>query len=108
MPSHKTLLRATAPTWLQRAVTVASSVLEAPGAVPTRSLRHRVFAASSGLGKLQNYVSSSRRNDVGHLRLIKLATNPAPNPLSIFTTVTFDAHELSIPSSAATPPKEAP
>ena len=44
----------------------------------------------------------------GHLRFIRLATKPAPKPLSIFTTVTFDAHELSIPSNAATPPKEAP
>src|SRR5882762_5385892 len=35
--------------------------------------------------------------DADHLRLIKLATNPAPKPLSIFTTVTFDAHELSMP-----------
>jgi len=29
-------------------------------------------------------------------------------PLSMFTTVTLDAHEFSIPSSAATPPKLAP
>jgi hypothetical protein len=39
--------------------------------------------------------------------LIKLATKPAPKPLSMFTTVTFDAHELSIPNNAATPPKDA-
>ncbi len=36
------------------------------------------------------------------------ATQAAPNPLSIFTTVTFDAQLFSIPSSAATPPKLAP
>lgn len=41
-------------------------------------------------------------------RLIKLATNPAPKPLSMLTTVTFEAHEFSIPSSAAIPPKLAP
>ena len=41
-------------------------------------------------------------------RLIKLATKPAPKPLSIFTTVTFEAHEFSIPNNAATPPNEAP
>src|SRR6266480_1246367 len=41
-------------------------------------------------------------------RFIKLATNPAPKPLSIFTTVTFDAQELSIASSAANPSKDAP
>src|SRR5215472_16959544 len=41
-------------------------------------------------------------------RLISEATYPAPNPLSIFTTLTFDAQEFSIPNSAARPPKEAP
>ena len=41
-------------------------------------------------------------------RLMRLATNPAPKPLSIFTTVTFDAQEFNIPSNAATPPKDAP
>jgi hypothetical protein len=40
--------------------------------------------------------------------LIKLAENPAPKPLSMLTTETFDAHELSIPKSAAMPPKLAP
>src|SRR5579862_1263157 len=42
------------------------------------------------------------------LRLIRLATKPAPKPLSMLTTVTFDAQELSIPSRAAIPPKDAP
>ena len=41
-------------------------------------------------------------------RLIRLATYPAPNPLSIFTTVTLLAQLLSIPSSAARPWKLAP
>src|SRR6185437_5632458 len=41
-------------------------------------------------------------------RLMHDATRAAPNPLSIFTTVTFDAQLFSIPSSAATPPKLAP
>ena len=41
-------------------------------------------------------------------RLINEATYPAPNPLSIFTTLTFEAHEFIIPSSAASPLKEAP
>ena len=36
------------------------------------------------------------------------ATQAAPKPLSIFTTVTLEAQELSMPSSAATPPKLAP
>ena len=41
-------------------------------------------------------------------RLISDATYPAPNPLSIFTTLTFDAQEFSIPSSAAIPLNDAP
>jgi hypothetical protein len=41
-------------------------------------------------------------------RLIKLAATPAPKPLSIFTTVTPAAQELSIASRAASPPKLAP
>ena len=40
--------------------------------------------------------------------LIWLAAYPAPNPLSIFTTVTPLPQLLSIPSSAAIPPKLAP
>jgi hypothetical protein len=41
-------------------------------------------------------------------RFIRLATKPAPKPLSMFTTVTFEEQLLSIPSNAATPPKDAP
>jgi hypothetical protein len=40
--------------------------------------------------------------------LIKLAANPAPNPLSMFTTVTPAAQEFNIPRSAASPLKLAP
>lgn len=39
---------------------------------------------------------------------IMLARYPAPNPLSIFTTDTPLAHELSIERSAASPENEAP
>src|ERR1700688_2179730 len=41
-------------------------------------------------------------------RLITDATYPAPNPLSIFTTLTFDAQEFSMPSRAASPLNDAP
>ncbi len=41
-------------------------------------------------------------------RATRAANTPAPKPLSMFTTVTPGAHEFSMPSSAATPPKEAP
>jgi len=41
-------------------------------------------------------------------RLMRLAALAAPKPLSMFTTVTPDAHEFSIPSSAASPPNAAP
>ena len=41
-------------------------------------------------------------------RLIRAARQPAPKPLSMFTTATPVAQELSMVSSAANPPKEAP
>jgi hypothetical protein len=41
-------------------------------------------------------------------RLISDATYPAPNPLSMFTTLTFDAQEFIMPSKAARPLNEAP
>jgi len=41
-------------------------------------------------------------------RLISDATYPAPKPLSIFTTLTLEAQEFIIPSSAATPLNAAP
>ena len=44
----------------------------------------------------------------GYRRLMQEATQAAPKPLSILTTVTLEAQELSMPSSAATPPKLAP
>ena len=40
--------------------------------------------------------------------LMRCARNPAPKPLSMFTTETPAAHELSIASSADTPPNAAP
>ena len=40
--------------------------------------------------------------------LIMLARYPAPNPLSMLTTETPDAQELSIESSADSPPNDAP
>jgi len=43
-----------------------------------------------------------------HEWLMRLAAAAAPNPLSMLTTVTPAAQELSMPSSAATPPNEAP
>ena len=36
------------------------------------------------------------------------ATQAAPNPLSMFTTVTLEAQDVSIPRRAATPLKLAP
>ena len=40
--------------------------------------------------------------------MIRLARTPAPKPLSMFTTLTPLAQELSMDKSAATPPKDAP
>ena len=39
---------------------------------------------------------------------MRLASTPAPKPLSMFTVQTPAAHVLSIDSSAATPPNDAP
>ena len=39
---------------------------------------------------------------------IEWARHAAPKPLSIFTTPMFGEHELSMPSNAVMPPKEAP
>ena len=41
-------------------------------------------------------------------RAIRAANTPAPKPLSMLQTATPGAHEFSIPSSAARPPKLAP
>ena len=46
--------------------------------------------------------------EAAHSRLITDARTPAPNPLSMLTTATVGEQELSIPRSAATPPKAAP
>ena len=62
---------------------------------------HEVEPHQGGLAR------SSTRPD-GHARQIRLAAAAAPNPLSMFTTVTPAAQELSMPSSAASPPNEAP
>jgi hypothetical protein len=43
-----------------------------------------------------------------HILLITLATQPAPNPLSIFTTLTFEAQLFNIARSAVNPPKLEP
>ena len=50
----------------------------------------------------------TEHNNADHTRLIMLAAKPAPKPLSMLTTVTPAAQELSIPNSAAMPWKLAP
>src|ERR1700740_2418137 len=42
-----------------------------------------------------------------HRRLISEATYPAPNPLSMLTTLTLEAQEFIMPNSAARPLKDA-
>jgi len=43
-----------------------------------------------------------------HFRLIRLATKPALKPLSMFTTAMLEAQLFNMPSSAVTPPSDAP
>jgi hypothetical protein len=62
---------------------------------------HHVEPHESGLG-LFHYGA------YGHRRQMRLAAAAAPKPLSILTTVTPAAQELSMPSRAASPPNDAP
>jgi threonine dehydrogenase-like Zn-dependent dehydrogenase len=83
------------------------------GAVDPTSLITRTFPLSEASAAIEfaqrgGVVKVLLAYGQGQRRLIQLATRPAPKPLSIFTTVTFDAQLLSMPSSAATPPKLAP
>lgn len=56
-----------------------------------------------------NFTTALKFSSPSHYRrLIKLATYPAPNPLSMFTTVTLLAQLFNIPSNAARPLKLAP
>ena len=68
--------------------------------------------ATSGAADLRRslgVVSGSRATwKLSHLRLISAATYPAPNPLSMFTTLTFEAQEFIMPSRAASPSNAAP
>jgi hypothetical protein len=45
---------------------------------------------------------------IAYSRLMQEATQAAPKPLSMLTTVTFEAQEFNIPRRAATPSKLAP
>ena len=53
-------------------------------------------------------VQIERSHFLTSMWLMRPARNPAPKPLSMFTTLTPLAQELSILSRADTPPKEAP
>jgi hypothetical protein len=76
----------------------------------------RLIAAVPGWGqaKAENLETQRARRKSAeqrrgtYSRLINEATYPAPNPLSMFTTLTFDAHEFIMPSNAARPLKDAP
>ena len=62
-----------------------------------------INALESSLSRNQPTISSDESKRIGYNLLIRLATYPAPKPLSIFTTVTLLAQLLSMPSSAARP-----
>jgi len=51
---------------------------------------------------------TNSRHESNHNRLINDATYPAPKPLSMLTTLTFDAQEFIIPSRAVKPLNDAP
>ena len=52
--------------------------------------------------------SGSGIRTASHSRLISEAMHAAPKPLSILTTDTLGEQVFNMPSSAATPPNEAP
>src|ERR1700675_2994336 len=58
-----------------------------------------------GLSDNRKLTHPPTRTAPAYSRLITLATHPAPNPLSMFTTLTFEAQLFSIPNSAVSPPK---
>jgi len=70
--------------------------------------KERFLTSQTPFGMTNSRFFSRLLGEKYYKRLMHDATQAAPNPLSIFTTVTLDAHEFSIPSSAATPPKLAP
>src|SRR5206468_8685920 len=73
---------------------------------------------AEGAERAEQHVAADTRGGVeppdahGHSgaarRATRAANTPAPNPLSMFTTVTPGAQELSIASRAARPPNDAP
>jgi hypothetical protein len=68
----------------------------------------RVFQQFRRLDFHTSVVLPARGRSDTYSRLIRLATYPAPKPLSIFTTVTLLAQLFNIPSNAARPLKLAP
>ena len=78
---------------------------------PLRSA-NQAIAHAQKRGVMKVVLRNDQPGDQGlvklYRRLIHEATQAAPKPLSILTTVTFEAQEFSIPSNAATPPKLAP
>ena len=88
---------------------VASNRFQVGAGVKERSYEH--VAADSGEGvqiKDPFHANGSFRLPPAASLLIMSAWQAAPNPLSIFTTLTPVAQELSMARSAVTPPKLAP
>lgn len=63
------------------------------------------FVSPLSMYRAENFSAAVRtlHLTIIYSRFMRLAANPAPKPLSILTTVTPAAQELSIPSSAARP-----
>ena len=80
---------------------------------PFQRLAQRHLRAGKGEQRRRRHVPGDpgeaiEVKEAAHSRLITDAMTPAPNPLSMLTTATVGEQELSIPRSAATPPKAAP
>ena len=70
--------------------------------------RHRHVARDPGRRVEMHMQSAQGMFHVWRTRLSMDASRPPPKPLSMLTTATPEAQELSMVSSAATPPNEAP
>ena len=82
--------------------------------IPAESIVHFTMARSRGAAKQQcqrrhEHGPAERRSKAdNHSRLMSEAMQAAPKPLSILTTETLGEQVFSMPSSAATPPNDAP
>lgn len=73
-----------------------------------RAEQHVAAGSADALNMEMSHAFRSLTRASSHARFMMAAAMPAPNPLSILTTLMPGAHEFSIASNAATPPRFMP